>query len=143
MTPQSLRTGILISAMLAASAAFAGADIVKCVDQDGRVTLSDLQCGEGSQTVPLAKPSIAPAEDSADSQPADMAELPAVPATRIVIERVARARAPVQHDNWTAPRQSSRMLARDVETLKAARLSLQVLDAAAAAGRHQRLAGLN
>jgi hypothetical protein len=144
MKRHTFRTSIFISAMLAASAAFAGADIVKCVDQNGQVTLTDAQCGEAAQTVPVAAAANTPADGSAQATSADTATLPAAPAARRTsIERIVVAPAQMRHDNWSAPRPGGRMLARDVETLKAARLSMQVLDEASATARHQRLAGLN
>lgn len=144
MKRHTFRTSIFISAMLAAAAAFAGADIVKCVDQNGQVTLTDAQCGEAAQTVLVTGAANTPADGSAQSTPADTATLPAAPAARRTsIERIVVAPAQLRHDNWSAPRPGGRMLARDVETLKAARLSMQVLDEASATARHQRLAGLN
>jgi hypothetical protein len=143
MKPHTFRTSIFISAMLAASAAFAGADIVKCVDQNGRVTLTDSQCGDGVQTVLMPGSADTPTA-SVDPQSAETAALPVPPAARrMSIERIVLAPAQMQHDSWSAPRPSGRILARDVETLKAARLSMQVLDEASATIRHQRLAGLN
>jgi hypothetical protein len=144
MKRHSFRTSIFISAMLAASAAFAGADIVKCVDQNGHVTLTDAQCSEGVQTVLVTGAADTPADGSAETASADTAMLPAAPAARRTpIQRIVLAPAQMQHDSWSAHRPSGRMLARDVETLKAARLSMQVLDEASATVRHQRLAGLN
>lgn len=137
MNRNTLRSSIFITAMLAASAALAGADIVKCVDQDGRVTLTDSQCSAGVQTLVVA--------GSADAPPAadDSAALPAAPVARRTIQRVVLASAQLRHDNWSSQRPKTKMFARDIETLKAARLSMQVLDEASATLRHQRLAGLN
>jgi hypothetical protein len=143
MNRHTFRTSIFISALLAASAASAGADIVKCVDHNGQVTLTDAQCREGVQTVVMAGAADTPAA-SADEPSADTATVPVPPAVRrLAVERIVLAPAQMQHDSWTAPRPSGRMLARDVETLKAARLSMQVLDEASATSRHQRLAGMN
>lgn len=140
MKRHAIRTSIFAAAMMAASAAFAGADIVKCVDQDGHVTLTDSHCSNGAPTVLVAgsaeSPAVAVAEETAAA--------PAAP----VVRRVSVARyllPPAEARATTSPsrRPASRPLARDVETLKAARLSMQVLDAASASHRHQRLAGLN
>lgn len=141
MNRPTFRTSIFVASMLAASAAFAGADIVKCVDNSGRVTLTDSQCSEGVQTVLLAA-AAAPAAASNDAQAAETAALPAQAARRTSIERIVLAPAQLKHDSWSAPR-AARMLSRDVETLKAARVSMQVLDEASSSTRHQRLAGLN
>jgi hypothetical protein len=144
MKRHTFRTSIFISAMLAASAAFAGTDIVKCVDQDGHVTLTDAQCSEGVKTVLVAGASDTPAADSTEAPSADTATLPAGPAARrMSTERIVLAPAQMRHDSWSGQRQSGSMLSRDVETLKAARLSMQVLDAASASMRQQRLAGVH
>ncbi len=140
MNRNTFRSSIFITAMLAASAAFAGADIVKCVDQDGRVTLTDSQCGTGVQTLVVAGSADTPATDA---ESLDSAALPAAPVARRTIRRVVLAPAQMRHDNWSSQRPSGKMFARDIETLKAARLSMQVLDEASATLRHQRLAGLN
>ena len=49
----------MIAAMvLAAPAAMAGNDIVKCVDGGGHVTLTDQPCGAGASTVRLEQDRI-------------------------------------------------------------------------------------
>ena len=106
MSRYSVRSSIVISALLtalAASAAFAGADIVTCVDRGGKVTLTDAQCR-------IAVPIVVAPDNGA-----------------------VQAGAP----------RANTMLSRDVETLKAARLSMQVLDGAAATVRRQSLARWN
>lgn len=141
MTRHTFRSSIFITAMLAASAAFAGGDIVKCVDQNGKVTLTDTQCGDGIETMLVPAAEAAPPVAATQNDAAVQSAAPAV--RRVAIQRVAYAPQQIQHDSWSAARPPSRMLARDVETLKAARLSMRVLDGASAAVRHQRLAGLN
>jgi hypothetical protein len=142
MNHHTFRSSIFIATMLAASAAFAGADIVKCVDQDGKVTLTDAACGDGVRAVVVAA-AEAPVTAPADNEAADGGLVAAAPAVhRAAPQRVAFAPQPIQHDSWTAAR-ANKMLSRDVETLKAARLSMQVLDSASATARQQRLAGLN
>lgn len=143
MNRPTFRSSIFIAAMLAASAAFAAGDIVKCVDQNGKVTLTDYQCGDGVQTVVVAGAASNPEAPAADAAASDTA-MPAAPAVRrLATQRVAFVPPVIQHDSWTAPKGNGKMLARDVETLKAARLSMRVLDEASATNRHQRLAGLN
>jgi hypothetical protein len=140
MNRHTFRSSLFITAMLAASAAFAGADIVKCVDQNGRVTLTDAQCTEGGEAIVVASAADTVPAASADPQ----SETPAAPAARrLSTERIVLAPAQLKRDSWTSPRAGVRMLSRDAETLKAARLSMQVLDQASATLRHQRLAGLN
>lgn len=138
MTRRSYCHSVLLAAMMAASAAYAGADIVKCVDQAGHATLTDALCGDGSRTVLVAGSSDEGAPAETGGAPENPAAAPA-----IAVERVAPSRAPVRHDTWAGQRHTGRMFARDIETLKAARLSMRVLDEASATLRHQRLAGLN
>ncbi len=141
-TRRPLSTALLASAFAAvlAAPAFAGGDIVKCVDADGRVTITDNQCGSGVEKV-----LVPAAMNTAPGETPVMIIEPAAAAkpVRASLQRVALTPEPIQHDNWVDPRPRSKMLARDAATLKAARMSLQVLDEAASAGRQQRTAGLN
>ena len=134
MHRHTIRSSVFVTAMLTASATFAGADSVKCVGQNGKVTLTDARCGDAARVVvePVAF-DAAPA-----AMPDNEFKQVAVQATR----RVAVVPQALQHDSWIAPR-AAKMLPRDVETLKAARLSMQVLDGAAASARQQRLARLH
>jgi hypothetical protein len=84
---------------------------------------------------------VVPAAAEAPAADAQAVEaVTAVPAPARRLTRLAYSTTPIQHDSWSAPRAKSRMLARDVETLKAARLSMQVLDQASASTRQQRVA---
>lgn len=141
MNRPTFRTSIFIATMLAASAAFAGADIVKCVDQNGKVTLTDAGCGEAIEAVVL--PAEAAPTAAADSQASGPVPAPLPVAVRAAPQRMSYAPQPVQYNNAPPARRAAKMLSRDVETLRAARLSMQVLDDASANARHQRLAGLN
>jgi hypothetical protein len=139
MKHNAIRASMFITAMLAASAAFASADIVKCVDQEGHVTLTDSHCAAAAETVVVAASEETPA-GGAD----EVIAAPAAPAVRrITVQRYLLPPAQPRQTNWSATRPVSRALARDVETLKAARTSMKVLDEASATLRHQRLAGLN
>ena len=97
---------LLIAPLLASSLGGitlpASADIVQCVDSQGRITLTDTPCVAGVQST------VATGLNNY-----------AAPAARVA----SRARP------------LARMLACDVETLKAARVSMQALDAASAAPR--------
>jgi hypothetical protein len=138
MNRHTIRTSMFVTAMLAASAAFAGADIVKCVDQDGHVTLTDSSCGEGAGKVVVAGSAETPVASD------ETIAAPAVPAVRrVTVQRYLLPPAELRQAGWTSARPATRPLARDVETLKAAKLSMQVLDDASATHKHQRLAGLN
>jgi hypothetical protein len=143
MSPNTLRCSILFSGLIAASSAFGGSDIVKCVDQSGHVTLTDEPCGPGVQTVELAAASDQPpGVPAASDEPADAPAAAAVQHGR-AIEHVALARTPMGHDNWVKKPGATHMLSRDVATLKMARFNMQVMDHASASMRQQRLAGLN
>ncbi|MDB5962123.1 MAG: hypothetical protein JWP59_3417 [Massilia sp.] len=136
MSPaRSLLTALLAGATAFAAPAFAGGDIVKCVDADGRVTITDHQCGSGvSKVLVPAAMNTAPGTQEA--------AVPAAPPAKLVrpgVQRVVLTAEPVTHDNFIDPRPRSKMLDRDAATLRAARTSLQVLDEA----RQQRVAGLN
>jgi hypothetical protein len=137
MNRRTLRASVLAAAMLATSAAFAG-DIVKCVDQNGHITLTENQCSDGVQTVLVAGGSEMPALSTEDA-----ASVPVAARVRRGIQRVAYTPEAVQHDSWAPSRVRGKLLSRDAETLKAARVSMQVLDAASSALRHARLAGVN
>jgi hypothetical protein len=137
MNRQTIRPSMFVTAMLAASGAFAGVDIVKCVDQNGHVTLTDSQCSDGVRTVLVTNAGESPAVATAE-------EAPAAPAVRRVsVQRFVLPPAEMRATTSISPRPSSRMLARDVETMKAAKLSMQAQDEASATLKHQRLAGLN
>lgn len=125
MNTQAITRTLFLAGMVAASAAFAGADVNKCIAPGGHVTLTDEVCPDGTETIKLV---TGMAEDSG-AAPAPTAahygaRLPARPAA------LARTTAP------------SRGLALDVATLKAARANLHVIDMASQALRSQRLAGL-
>ncbi len=137
MNRRPLHASLFAAAMLAASSVFAG-DIVKCVDQNGHITLTENQCSEGVQTVLVTGGADAPA-----LLPAEAAPVAAAAPARRAVQRIAYTPEVVQHDSWAPPKARGKMLSRDAETLKAARVSMQVLDEASSSLRHQRLAGVN
>jgi hypothetical protein len=101
-----------------APAAMAGNDIVKCIDANGHVTLTDQPCEAGNATVRLA--SETPASGMAAAQ------RHVLPATEL------------RHDGWKRPQVvRPAPLSGDVATLKAARRTLMLQEA------RPRLAGLN
>lgn len=95
--------------VLAAPAAMAGNDIVKCVDADGHVTLTDQPCGAGAATVRVDQ---------------DRNAAPLRPTTQRHVLPAADLR------NWRRPDLSRpAALTGDVATLKAAHRTLMLLDA--------------
>ncbi len=114
----------LLCAALAAPA-FAGADIVKCVDESGRVTLTDQPCDGGAATVRLA------------SMPADEGVTRVQPYPLVVEHAVL---PPPPQRRVMAPRVKAKPLTQDVATLKAARANFLLMDAG---GKQQTLATLD
>lgn len=131
---------LMLAAVVAAPAALAGTEILKCVDSDGRVTLTDQPC-EGAARVTRMSFGSSPSSDSASSDAArggsgslaatgsgggsETAATQGVPLQRYA----ATPRMQQQHDWRPRLPPRDRPLARDVATLKAARAQLLLLDA--------------
>jgi hypothetical protein len=128
-----IKHAIFLVSLLAASAAFGGSDIVKCVDQDGRTTLTDEPCQAGSASVTLEAGSAIETTTLETRVRHSSAALAQVSA-RVMPERANVP--PFQARKAPA-------MARDVATLKAARENMHLMDTAANALRNQRYAGLN
>lgn len=113
---------IIAATTLTAPGAFAGSDIVKCVDGAGRVTLTDQACDSGTAAVRLGR-----ADGRADDEAGDSL-------SRAEVHPLASAQRilppPPVHRRHTAPRVKAKPMMRDVATLKAARAQFLVLDAA-------------
>ncbi len=106
----------ILVAALAAPAAHAGADIVKCVDSAGRVTLTDQPCDSGATMVRLA------------NTPADEGLTRAEPYPLVTEQGVL---PPPVHRRHVAPRAKVKPMKQDVATLKAARAQFLLMDAGA------------
>lgn len=127
---------LFLAALLVASTAFAGAEVNKCVDGDGRITLTDEPCPAGAHSELLAStPGAAPLEDDAGT--------PEAASHGEALQRVVAAPARLRHDTWVKKPVPGRRFAVDIATLKAARQNLRQFDHAAATMRSGRLAGLN
>jgi hypothetical protein len=112
----------LCAAIAATPAALAGSEVLKCVDVEGHVTLTDQPCESGARMTRLV---AATASESEAEAPAAVAasQPPAV-------QRHEAAPALQRQQAWR-PRvaaQTDRPLARDVATLKAARAQLLLID---------------
>jgi hypothetical protein len=140
--------GLLLAAAcsLPALASLPAHSIVKCIDQAGRVTLTDMDCRAGARKVMLVR-AVAPAPASGApagyrtlaATPEDTPALPIQGASMDGAPLLAPSlRAPRYH---AAPRPAQRLrhlpanrptagLARDVATLKAARKAFKLLDEA-------------
>lgn len=112
----------LITAAVLAAPALAG-EIVKCVDSNGHITLTDQPCNTDAATVPLARDT---ARDTAGT-------VAASPPQRHVLPAAELSRTAWKRPNLAAPAR----LARDVATLKEARRMMMLQDV------RPRLAGLN
>ena len=121
---------IIAASTLTAPGAFAGSDIVKCVDGAGHVTLTDQACDSGTATVRLAR-ADAQSDPQSDVQ-SDAAGGDSVPrADRHPLATEQRILPPPPvHRSHVAPRVKARPMMLDVATLKAARAQFLVLDAA-------------
>ena len=138
--------GLMLSSTVFADPAIA---IVKCIDNDGKVTLTDARCPQQEQSVAVAAGGTAAANAGAagadDSQAIISGESTAEAAvTAPVVERFASSQAQVPRRELPVVRNpgAGGGLARDIATLKAARHSLMLQDSAAQAARSQRIAGL-
>lgn len=105
----------LIAALLAAPAAWAGSEIVKCVDREGHVTLTDQPCEQAATTVRLPDGAAAEAGEAPVATPA--------------VQHFPAPRALPRNVQWKQPEAKRVKLARDVATLKEARAQLLLLDA--------------
>jgi len=118
---------LLAATTMAAPVAFSETSIVKCVDDEGRITLTDRPCEAGATTVRMASE---PANNGVTRVPAYplAAEASALPPPRAM-----------QRMYVPAPRAAAKLLASDVATLKAARAQFVLSDVRSAPA----LAGLN
>jgi hypothetical protein len=110
---------LLAAALLAAPAAMAGGEIVKCVDTAGHVTFTDQPCSAGSVSTRLAQDGGAAYGGSGASGP-DLPTAPA-PASAPGVQRYVLPQADLRHTDWKRPAARPATLARDVATLKEAR----------------------
>lgn len=107
---------LLAATTMAAPVALSETSIVKCVDDEGRVTLTDRPCEAGATTVRMTSE---PANDGVTRVPAYPldADASVLPPPRVM----QRMYAP-------APRAAAKPLASDVATLKAARAQFVLSD---------------
>lgn len=106
----------ILVAALAAPGAHAGADIVKCVDGAGRITLTDQPCENGATVVRLA------------NTPADEGITRAEPYP-LATEQAVLPPPPAVQRRQAAQRVKAKPMMRDVATLKAARAQFLLTDA--------------
>jgi hypothetical protein len=141
---------MFFAGLMLSSAVFADPEIVKCIDGDGKVTLTDTRCPAAAQMVAVVAGGTEPADREEAGGENEMALIsgesstPVTPAavTAPTIERYNNASAWSKRELPGVRKHAGGALARDVATLKAARHSLMLQDSAAQAARSQRLAGL-
>jgi hypothetical protein len=105
---------LIAAAAASAPAALAGAEIVKCIDSTGHVTLTDQPCGEGTTTVRMAKMPAPEGEANAQPYPLNV-ERSSVPPPRPAVRKAPQ-------------RDKAKPMQRDVATLKEARAQFLLLD---------------
>jgi len=105
---------LLAATTMAAPVAFSETSIVKCVDDEGRVTLTDRPCEVGTTTVRMASE---PANEGVTRVHPLVAEASVLPPPRTM-----------QRTYVPAPRAAAKPLASDVATLKAARAQFVLSD---------------
>ena len=128
----ALIRSFLLAGVILSQSVSAGTDIIKCVDAQGNVTLTDAACPGNAKAAVLVAGS-----DQTEAAPVigDMPEIESVAAERYSMPRIARRELPP-----LKPQSAMRPMARDVATLKAARANLMLLDSASQSLRAQRLA---
>ncbi len=131
---------LLIAALLAAPAAMAGNDIVKCVDTAGHVTFTDQPCPAGASATPLAQDGAAAygGSGSAGNTGSSGPDGASAPASAPAPQRYVLPPADMRHAAWrqgAAARPA--VLSRDIATLKEARRMQLLQDAP-----RQHLAGI-
>lgn len=160
MIHRALSRSMFFAGLMLSSTVFADAPIVKCIDGDGKVTLTDARCPAAARTVAVVAggAGVAAAEGAVDNEDEagdtnndrEMA-LSGGAAPEAATAAVSPGAPNVERYNaaaWTTRalpgvrKFAGSTLARDVATLKAARHSLMLQDSAAQSARSQRLAGL-
>jgi hypothetical protein len=128
---------LFLASMLVGPLALADPELRRCVDPAGSVTLTDESCQQDEVVVAPESVAAESADVSASTSPPADADKPP-PRRRAQPDPAAAAR----QSEW-AKNAAGHRVSPDVETLKAARLNLQMRDKVALAQRQQRLSGIN
>ncbi len=114
---------LFFSALLVTVPAFAGQEVLKCTDAEGNVTLTDRPCDGADDATVLV---------TAGAPPPAVQRSPARPyAPGVLLPRRQPSYKPMP---------PSRIMSRDVATLKAARITMHLLDGPASPMQQQRIA---
>lgn len=116
-------SAVSLAGLLAISGGVARADIIKCVDAEGHVTLTDQDCPRNEAV--LAQQEVAAVVPMADVPD----QAPRAQVTRVVLSADAPALPPKSWESTHAHPAPTRSFALDAATLKAARVTMQLLDA--------------
>lgn len=133
MTFRACQLSLILAAAIAAPAAVASSDIVKCIDRNGHVTLTDQPCAAGSVT---QRVDTTPAMTTEPAGASGYGQTQSSPPQSQPVERYVAPRAIPKRGKWRPPKARETPLARDIATLKQARLQLLMKDEA----RQQQLA---
>ncbi|MBC7860935.1 MAG: hypothetical protein H7Z39_19610 [Burkholderiaceae bacterium] len=131
---------LFLASLLVGTAALADPELRRCIDPAGHVMLTDEPCHQ-DEVVAAPEPAAAEAADVAasTSPAADVVKVEKrLPRQRVQITPAAAAR----QSEW-AKNAAGHRFSPDAETLKAARLNLQMRDDVSLAQRRQRLSGIN
>lgn len=131
---------LFLASLLVGTAALADPELRRCVDPAGHVMLTDEPCYQDEVVAAPESAAAEAADVSASTSPAaDVVKVEKrLPRQRVQITPAAAAR----QSEW-AKNAAGRRISPDAETLKAARLNLQMRDDVSLAQRLQRLSGIN
>lgn len=143
MNHPAFASALFLGGLMAACAASAGAEIVKCTDPAGYTVLSDQPCASDNETELLSAPADAPPADAPPAAPAEPEiRAPAAPTITLAHHPAApQMRPPSAWAEKKAP--ATRPMSPDAATLRAARLKLQAQDDAWSLARQHRLTRLD
>jgi hypothetical protein len=138
MRLSTIYRALFLASMLVGTAALADPELRRCVDPAGHVMLTDEPCQQNEVVAAPESAAAEAADVAASSSPAADPVKAAKPRQRAPLDPAAAARQSEWAKNGAVHR-----LSPDAETLKAARLNLQMRDDVSLAQRQQRLSGIN
>jgi hypothetical protein len=132
MRHPACQISLILAALAAAPAALAGPDILKCVDRNGHITLTDQPCAPGSSTQRLVLPDDTPTSQGTSGAAGTTSSggfepVPAPAASQRPEHYEGPAPVPPR-GKWRPPAAKRSALSRDEATLKAAHLQLLIKD---------------
>jgi hypothetical protein len=136
MKHPACQLSLILAALAAAPAALAGPDILKCVDRNGHITLTDQPCAPGSTTQRLVLPenvSDSPrgagaSGSSGSSGSTSSGGFETEPAAAQPVEHYPAPAAVPPRGKWRPPAAKRATMSQDEATLKAAHIQLLIKD---------------